>query len=68
MVILTDTQAEIIRNALTAVVTGDPCHLSTLENCLEYLTSEHTIISCPMEQRLAEVLAQEMVDRASKTT
>jgi hypothetical protein len=68
MVILTDTQAEMIRNALTAIITGDPCHLSTLENCLEYLTSEHTVISCPMEQRLAEVVAQEMGDRAFKTT
>lgn len=62
MVILTEAQADLLRNALTAVIIGEPYQVSTLETCLEYLITDNTMISCPMERQMTRLLANEMIN------
>lgn len=62
MVILTEAQADRLRNVLAAIIVGDPYQISTLEICLEDLTMDNTMISCPMERKMTRLLAREIID------
>lgn len=61
MVILTEAQADRLRNVLTAIIVGDSYQIATLETCLEDLTTDNTI-SCPMERKMTRLLAIEIID------
>lgn len=61
MITLTDSQVAVLQRMLTAVLIGEPYRISDVEQCLSWLQSDRTTISCPFEQSMGKTLAEEII-------
>jgi hypothetical protein len=56
MIVLTDDQAGKLRSLLVTLLEGDRYSISEVEQCLEYVCSNH--VDCPFERKLAALIVK----------